>query len=316
MTEKPKPNDIHHILIGIEKEALLFFQDSHEALKDEISKTFVTTPTDPNRFWEKLPEELQHRSRNISLRITNAFSEIARIAKNSSFSGDEDLAELKVSIKSIRSSLRLRRYYYREPEVLHDEGTVLGFRHADQSDDQPAYPSEAWNVFSEKMEKTTNLFDLISSNIDNHGNSFQDNLEKRESYVAGTAFIMMWMDPNQPELNDVVDTVKDVFENFDIKAIRADDIEHESLITHRILNEISSSEFLFADLTGSRPNVYYEVGYAHALKKRVILFRKSGTDLHFDLSGYNCPDYQNLRDLKEKLTRRLESLTNRKPKNK
>ena len=125
---------------------------------------------------------------------------------------------------------------------------------------------------------------------------------------------MMWMDAAQPALLDVMDAVKSTFARFDIRAVRADDIEHEGLISDRVLNEIRTSEFLFADLTGTRPNVYYEIGYAHALSKRVILFRQAGTGLHFDLAGYNCPEYTGLRDLREKLTKRLMDATSRNPK--
>ena len=114
--------------------------------------------------------------------------------------------------------------------------------------------------------------------------------------------------------SDLSDAVKEVFAKFDIRAIRADDIEHEGLITQRILSEIKAAEFCFADLSGSRPNVYYEVGYAHTLSRRVILFRKKGTGIHFDLAGYNCPEYVNLGELKQKLTARLRALTNREPK--
>jgi hypothetical protein len=123
----------------------------------------------------------------------------------------------------------------------------------------------------------------------------------------------MWMDKSKPDLIDVSDAVKEVFAQFGIRAIRADDIEHEGLITDRILTEIKTAEFCFADLSGARPNVYYEVGYAHALPRRVILFRNAGTGLHFDLAGYNCPEYENLRDLKDKLIHRLRALTNKEP---
>ena len=128
-----------------------------------------------------------------------------------------------------------------------------------------------------------------------------------------TAFILMSMDKSRHDLDDILDAIKLVCSAFGIRASRADDIQHEGVITDVVLHYIRSAEFLIADLSGERPNVYYEIGYAHAVGKRPILFRKQGVCVHFDLSVHNVPEYRNLRELKALLAKRLEAMTGKIP---
>jgi nucleoside 2-deoxyribosyltransferase len=47
-------------------------------------------------------------------------------------------------------------------------------------------------------------------------------------------------------------------------------IFHESIL-ERVYNQISKADLIVADMTGRNANVFYEVGYAHALNKRTLL---------------------------------------------
>lgn len=129
----------------------------------------------------------------------------------------------------------------------------------------------------------------------------------------GTAFVIMAMDPEKYELVDTLTAIKEACRAFNITAYRADEIEHQGVITSRILDEIRSCEYLIADLSYERPNVYYEIGFAHAINKKPILYRKFGTKLHFDLLVHNVPEYKHTTQLRELLLSRLENITGRGP---
>jgi hypothetical protein len=130
--------------------------------------------------------------------------------------------------------------------------------------------------------------------------------------IPGTAFIIMRMDKDYKEGPEICKTIKEVCKSFGIKAVRADEVEHSDKITDLILDKIRTSEFLIADLSGERPNVYYEIGYAHAISRSPHLYRRLGTKLHFDLSVHNVPEYESIDDLKRQLTNRFSALKQRK----
>ena len=292
-----------------------------------FDKVNVETPYLENRYmphdfdineWysETIQEQDQREAEILSQNISRVVKNLTSAAKGSPLVDDADIRDMRMCIKQIRSALFFREYRFWDTDVIHDEGTVLGVSPATQSDNTPIDNARALKIVCSSHKKILKIVDLISP-IESSFSSVTINREMQgvSKFRPNTAFIMMQIDRNQPDLDDVRDGIKDTFFSFGIKAVRADEIEHEDMITKRILDEIATSEFLIADLTGSRPSVYYEVGYAHAIGKRVILYRKEGTKLHFDLSVHNCPEYRNVGDLKEKLKIRLKSLTNKEPQN-
>lgn len=106
--------------------------------------------------------------------------------------------------------------------------------------------------------------------------------------------------------------IKPTVEKYQYKIQRVDEISHTGLITTEILNAISKSDFIVADLTNEKPNCYYEIGFAHALGKSVIILAKEGTKQHFDISGYKWIFWKDYKDLKIKFEKELNELLNRK----
>ena len=90
--------------------------------------------------------------------------------------------------------------------------------------------------------------------------------------------------------------------------IRLDKAHFNDKISARIIADIRRSQFVIADVTLERPNVYYEAGFAQALGKVVIWTCREGTDIHFDTSQYQHLVWNDVADLRAKLTDRLRAL--------
>ena len=90
-------------------------------------------------------------------------------------------------------------------------------------------------------------------------------------------------------------------------AERVDDQVFDEGILERILNQINKADVIVADMTGKNSNVSYEVGYAHALNKVVILLTQNVDDIPFDLKHRHHIEYGGrIERLRPQLTRRLE----------
>jgi hypothetical protein len=280
------------------RDASLAFFDAAEGFLREATDPYHSRST----LWSRLPEEFQTVADNLRGELRPLMARISNALRGSSVISEADFRDVGWHSKTMAAALRLREYRQWGPRVLSDEDQVLGIVPPGQEESEIDSVADARSLFTESYRAVTEMMDywspqdvaMMPPGADSRGQPVR-------SYRQNTAFLLMWINPEAPELNDVRDTVQEVFKSFNIKATRADEIEHEGIITERVIQEISTSEFLFADLTGERPSVYYEVGYAHAIGKRVILFKKKGTKIHFDLAAYNCPDYESLGDLRRNL---------------
>lgn len=92
-----------------------------------------------------------------------------------------------------------------------------------------------------------------------------------------------------------------------LEAFRATDVYKPGIILEDILRDILESEVIIAEISSGNPNVFYELGYAHALGKQTILLADRATaQLPFDIRGYRVIFYENTIKGKPEVEKELE----------
>lgn len=90
------------------------------------------------------------------------------------------------------------------------------------------------------------------------------------------------------------------------KAVRGDDVHRPGIILQDIISEIQEADIVIAEITPVNANVFYELGYAHALKKHTILLAERGNELPFDIRSYRVIFYDNSIKGKDSVEETLE----------
>lgn len=103
--------------------------------------------------------------------------------------------------------------------------------------------------------------------------------------------------------------IESVCEELDLEACRVDQYAGSNGITKQLKALIRDADFCIFDLTGERPNVYYEIGYAHGIGHTgdsIIFIADKGTKLHFDLAHRAVRFFADTEELREMLSEDLE----------
>jgi hypothetical protein len=95
-------------------------------------------------------------------------------------------------------------------------------------------------------------------------------------------------------------------ESHRLVAKRVKDVVGDYRITEQLLNMIRSARLVVCDLSFERPNVYFELGFARGIGKKVITVARKGTILHFDVKDWTCIFYSDSREVERDLRARFE----------
>jgi sulfatase modifying factor 1 len=136
---------------------------------------------------------------------------------------------------------------------------------------------------------------------------FADEIEED----PGLIFVLI---PFAPDFDQVYHQgIKPPWEELGFRVLRADEEFHvHDIMCRAICQNIQRARFIVADMTGRNPNVFYELGLAHAFGKPVILITQRKDDVPFDLQAILYINYgvgeENIAELRYGLKRMAEGL--------
>ena len=129
------------------------------------------------------------------------------------------------------------------------------------------------------------------------------------TFSPGLVFVMMSFQSD--DSRDVFSAVKEECAALGLRATRVDEEGGSGFVIRDVVRLIEDAEFLVCDLSHERPNVYYELGYAHGVGNEadeILLVARAGTKLHFDIAPLRVWYYSDIPELRTIVARQLRRM--------
>jgi len=131
-----------------------------------------------------------------------------------------------------------------------------------------------------------------------------DYTQLRVESASARVFVAMQFDPPFETLYQEV--IKPQADHFHLSLVKMDEVPGPGIILDDMKRQIAEAQIVIAEITAPNQNVFYELGYAHALNKPTILIAQRGKDLPFDIRGYRVIFYDDSIGGKPALERSLQ----------
>lgn len=163
-------------------------------------------------------------------------------------------------------------------------------------------------VYADSVEKIE--YDQVLKSVTNDWPQLAlDTVQLAEKLASTRAVLVCMSFGDKPEFQDLLAAIKRVCNKYEYEAERIDESNATKRVVPEILKQVRQAAFVIVDVTEEKPNVYYELGFADAAAKQVVLTARKGTELPFNIADMPAIFWDSFSEFEESLDKVVSEIS-------
>ena len=184
-------------------------------------------------------------------------------------------------------------------------GPVLRFNLLDLITENKTRSTLSLKTFTDKIDEAVKLL-TETKNGESAKNGHES--EKQPETSAGRLYIAVPAGIQDTSQQVIYNAIDKVAKKMGLAVLPSESLAETEQITDKTLNTIQAADFLVADISTYRPQVYFQAGYGQALGKKIIYLVRKNIPIKIDIQTNQPIVYTNTQELAARLTDRLTAL--------